>query len=123
MVEGRTLLREAYGMTTIKATCPSCGEVELTGDDIELMVCPSAPMSYYAFHCPTCSDRVRKPADDHIVSLLISGGVEAITWEIPAEAFEIHAGPQLSYDDLLDFALWLGMSDELAALADAPLPR
>jgi predicted RNA-binding Zn-ribbon protein involved in translation (DUF1610 family) len=117
------LAREADRMTTIKATCPSCGEVELTGDDIELMVCPSAPLSYYAFQCPSCADRVRKPADDHIVSLLISGGVDALTWEIPAEAMEVHAGAQLSYDDLLDFALWLGMSDDLARLADSPAHR
>jgi predicted RNA-binding Zn-ribbon protein involved in translation (DUF1610 family) len=107
-------------MTTIKATCPACGEVEMTGDDIELMVCPSAPLSYYAFRCPSCTDRIRKPADDHIVSLLISGGVQATVWDIPAEALEVHAGPALGYDDLLDFGLWLGMGDDLARLAAAP---
>lgn len=106
-------------MTTIKTTCPGCGEVELAGDGIKLMVCPSAPLSYYTFVCPRCTDRVRKPADDRIVSLLISGGVHATTWEIPAEALEMHAGPRLGYDDLLDFALWLGMADDLARLAAA----
>ncbi len=108
-------------MTTIKATCPSCGEVEMTGDDIELMVCPSAPLSYYAFVCPGCLDKIRKPADDHIVSLLISGGVEAMVWDVPAEAFEAKAGPALSYDDLIDFGLWLGMADDLARVAAEPV--
>lgn len=108
-------------MTTIKATCPACGEVELTSADIELLVCPSAPMSHYAFVCPSCTDRIRKPADDHIVSLLISGGVRPTTWDVPAEALEVHAGPRLGYDDLLDFALWLGMADDLARLAAQPV--
>lgn len=108
-------------MTTIKATCPSCGEVELTERDIELKVCSSAPLSYYSFACPACSDRIRKPADDHIVSLLISGGVEALVWEVPAEALEAKSGPVLTYDDLLDFVLWLGMADDLARAAAQPV--
>jgi hypothetical protein len=101
-------------MTLIKASCPSCGEVELTPADVALMVCSHAPLSYYAFHCSGCDTEVRKPADDHVVSLLVSGGVPATVWEIPAEALEPRRGPALSYDDLLDFALGLGDTDLLA---------
>jgi hypothetical protein len=107
-------------MTTIKASCPTCGEVELTPPDVRLMVCTAAPLSYYAFDCPTCLSEIRKPADDHVVSLLVSGGVPAQVWELPAEAAEHKAGPPLSYDDLLDFALHLGSTDLLAELAAAP---
>ncbi len=106
-------------MTTIKATCPACGEVELTVADVSLQVCSHAPLSFYAFTCPGCRDEVRKPADEHVVSLLVSGGVAAEVWEVPAEALEPKAGPTLSYDDLLDFALQLGCSDLLAAAAGA----
>ena len=106
-------------MTTIKASCPTCGSVELTPADLSLMVCSHAPLSYYSFHCPECSDEVRKPADDHVVSLLISGGVPAIVWDLPAEALEEKAGPALSYDDLLDFVLHLGTEDNLAEIAGA----
>lgn len=106
-------------MTTIKASCPSCGDVELTPADVSLMVCSHPPLSYYAFHCPTCTDEVRKPADDHVVSLLVSGGVAASVWELPAEVLEQKDGPRLSYDDLLDFALQLGATDLLAAAAGA----
>ena len=95
-------------VTTIKASCPTCGEVELTSADITLRVCNHAPLSYYSFECPTCEDEIRKPADDHIVSLLMSGGVKAQVWEIPAEALEPKPGPALGYDDLLDFVLQLG---------------
>ena len=106
-------------MTTIKASCPSCGEVELTRTDVSLMVCSHAPLSYYCFSCPSCADEVRKPADDHVVSLLVSGGVPAKVWDLPAEALELHHGPTLTYDDLLDFALGLGQSDLLAGFAGA----
>ena len=106
-------------MTTIKASCPTCGEVELTPADVSLMVCSHAPLSYYAFTCKTCMDEIRKPADDHVVSLLVSGGVPAQVCELPAEALEEHTGPRLSYDDLLDFALHLGSTDLLAVAAGA----
>ncbi|HET7529881.1 MAG TPA: hypothetical protein VFJ98_02870 [Mycobacteriales bacterium] len=110
-------------MTTIKASCPTCGEVELTSSDITLRVCNHAPLSYYAFICPGCRDEVRKPADDHIVSLLMSGGVRAQVWEVPAEALEPKPGPSLNYDDLLDFVLQLGRDDMLAARATAGAHR
>lgn len=106
-------------MTTIKASCPTCGEVELTSKDIALRVCSHAPLSYYAFDCPKCRDEVRKPADDHIISLLMSGGVRAQVWEVPPEALEPKAGPNLTYDDLLDFVLHLSREDGLAAHATA----
>ena len=108
-------------MTTIKASCPTCGEVELKPADLSLMVCSHAPLSYYAFCCPSCLDEVRKPADDHVVSLLISGGVPATVWDVPGEALERKPGPRLDYDDLLDFALQLGTTDLLAAAAGAPV--
>jgi hypothetical protein len=104
-------------MTTIKASCPSCGEVELTSEDIRLRVCNHGPLSYYTFTCPACVEEIRKPADDHIVSLLMSGGVHAEVWDVPAEALEPRSGDALGYDDLLDFLLQLSRDDLLAARA------
>lgn len=98
-------------MTTIRATCPTCGEVELTPDDIELRVCTHAPASYYEFNCPLCSDAIQKPADDRVVQLLISGGVSATVWELPDEVQELHEGPQFTFDDLLDFHMLLEESN------------
>jgi hypothetical protein len=114
---GRGAPTEGPAVTTIKASCPGCGEIELTSDDVTLMVCSHAPLSYYTFTCPRCVDDVRKPADDHVVSLLMSGGVRAVVWEVPAEALERHDGPVIGYDDVLDFALQLSRTDNLAALA------
>lgn len=98
-------------MTTIKATCPRCGEVELTPEDIELRVCNFAPASYYTFDCPVCLEQVQKPADDRVIQLLISGGVHAVVWELPREMCESHDGPPLTHDDLLDLHLLLEEPD------------
>jgi len=98
-------------VTTIKATCPGCAEVELTPDDIELRVCTHAPASYYVFRCPLCRSDVQKPADDRVIQLLISGGVRALVWELPGEVLETHDGPALTHDDLLDFHLLLEQSN------------
>jgi predicted RNA-binding Zn-ribbon protein involved in translation (DUF1610 family) len=115
--------RRAVGVTTIKASCPGCGEVELTSNDITLRVASHAPLSYYQFTCPGCTEAIRKPADDHIISLLMSGGVRAEVWEVPAEALEPKGGPELTYDDLLDFVIGLNRDDMLAARATTAAHR
>jgi len=53
----------------------------------------------------------------------MSGGVRAVVWEVPGEALEVHDGPALTYDDLLDFALHLGVTDLLAQPASYPVNR
>ena len=93
-------------MTTIKATCPACGEVGLTPGDIELRASsdPDDGSSFYAFTCPSCTSRVRKPADSRVVRLLASGGVELRELGPPPRRLsERFAGPRFTYDDLLDF--------------------
>jgi len=103
-------------MTTIKASCPVCGDVELRPAQLRLVVCNRTEWSYYAFQCSTCADEVRKPADDEVVALLVSGGVVAERWTIPAEALEQRVGAVISYDDILDFALALDRVDLVAAV-------
>ncbi|MFZ0158049.1 MAG: hypothetical protein WAL50_03380 [Kineosporiaceae bacterium] len=109
-------------MTTIKASCPSCGDVELTPPQVRLVVCSVRAWSYYAFTCGSCLDEVRKPAGRDVVALLVSGGVIAEPWAVPAEALEEHTGPTLCYDDVLDFALWLDHADLVAAAAAGGRP-
>jgi hypothetical protein len=103
-------------VTTIKTSCPVCGDVELTPAQMRLVVCNQVDRSFYAFSCTTCRDEIRKPADEEVVALLVSGGVIAERWEIPAEALEEHLGPRISYDDVLDFALQLERVDRVAAI-------
>jgi predicted RNA-binding Zn-ribbon protein involved in translation (DUF1610 family) len=100
-------------MTTIKATCPTCGEVSLTPVDIELRVDRGEPSdSSYAFTCPSCLSQVRKPADERIVRLLVGGGVSMVEVD-SSPRFD---WPPLTHDDLLDFHMLLqgdGWFDQL----------
>ena len=41
-------------MTTIKASCPTCGDVELTVGDVTVRVCAADNSGSYAFQCPMC---------------------------------------------------------------------
>lgn len=105
-------------MTTIKASCPTCGDVTLTPDDVRLVVCTVPSWSFYAFGCPECEDEVRKAATDDVVRLLRSGGILPEPWVVPAEALEERAGPALAWDDVLDFTLALG-GDDVDLVAEA----
>ncbi len=106
-------------MTSIKASCPECGDVRLTATQVRLVVCTVREWSYYAFTCSGCAVEVRKPAGEEVVRLLRTGGVLVETWTVPAEALEEREGPAIAWDDLLDFALWLGSADHVAAAAAA----
>lgn len=90
-------------MATIRATCPACGDVDLTVPQISALVCVTTNEGSYAFQCPECRLSVSKPAERRVVDLLVSAGVELAVWEVPAELREPHAGPPISYDDLLAF--------------------
>ncbi|MEU8138997.1 hypothetical protein [Streptodolium elevatio] len=63
-------------MATFTARCPVCGRVELTADQLRLVVRPGK--SFYVFRCPGCDDSVRRPAGEKIVELLSDGGVASM---------------------------------------------
>jgi hypothetical protein len=90
-------------MTTIKATCPDCGEVDLTADDILLRIGAGEGSNTYGFSCPRCAEFVEKPADERVIRLLLSGGVMPMLVHVPAEALEPRSGPPINHDDLLSF--------------------
>ena len=101
-------------MTRIRASCPSCGEVDLRPDDVVLHVvrAPDGVVSdgsEYRFHCPSCADEVAKPADERIAQLLATGGVAVAETvpELPPHPEMPGDGPALTHDDLLDLHLTL----------------
>lgn len=96
-------------MVIIKATCPACGEVDLTGDQVKLHIGVDADPDSYSFECPSCLAEVRKPADSRVVQLLLSGGVavEDGSGEL-ARVRRQHPtsprrAPAITYDDLLEW--------------------
>ncbi len=107
-------------MTRIRASCPSCGEVDLRPADLTLTIVRDADGqvadgSAYRFRCPACTHVVAKPADARIADLLRTGGVEAEEFEPANEDADQRPphpelppdGPRLTHDDLLDLHLLL----------------
>ncbi|HZD16882.1 MAG TPA: hypothetical protein VE669_01950 [Actinomycetota bacterium] len=106
-------------MTTIRTTCPRCGEVDMGPESILLLVTRGGREGTYRFTCPTCMDDVEKRADRKIVALLVSAGVDvagrggggtAELFEDPGDEVTdedprgpLPAGPPFSIDDLIDF--------------------
>jgi len=95
-------------VTTIRANCPSCGDVQLRAGDLTVRVCSDDEQGSYAFRCPACELAVAKEASKRIVDLLVSSGVRMEVWRLPAELAEPHQGPPITPDDLLDFHLLIG---------------
>jgi len=70
-------------MTTIRTTCETCGDVELTTSDIALELAGSGDEGTYRFACPSCFAIQRRPASQRVVSILLATGV----------AYEVVVGP------------------------------
>jgi hypothetical protein len=103
-------------MTTIRTTCPRCGEVDMGPEAISLSVRASGREGSYRFTCPRCDDPVEKRADRKIVALLVSAGVdleprgglgpetESLFDQEPVEPLErAPAGPAFTIDDVIEF--------------------
>jgi hypothetical protein len=103
-------------MATIRASCETCGDVEVTSDDVTVRVCRDDSAGTYSFTCPTCSVVVVKGAEAHIVELLVTSGVRLVTWSLPQELHEPRAGKPIDHDDLLDFHTLLQSDDWMDAL-------
>ncbi len=90
-------------MATVRASCPTCGDVELTTREVQVQVCSATDEGTYSFLCPSCRLIVNKPAEPRVVELLVSAGVRLVNWDMPAELSEAKYGPAINYDDLLAF--------------------
>jgi len=105
-------------MTTIRTTCPRCGEVDMGPESILLSVRSNGREGSYRFTCPECEDAVEKRADRKIVALLVSAGVDVAGRgtmtetdagprqdELPIEdpRGPLPQGPAFSIDDVIDF--------------------
>ncbi len=63
-------------MATIRATCTTCGDVELGTADVRVRVEPSRHEGTYSFMCPRCGTVVVKTAQPRTIDLLLASGVE-----------------------------------------------
>jgi predicted RNA-binding Zn-ribbon protein involved in translation (DUF1610 family) len=115
-------------MTTIRTTCPRCGEVDMGPESILLSVMQGGREGTYRFTCPTCSNAVEKRADRKIVALLVSAGVDVARREDveprteplfdeqderPDPRGPLADAPALTIDDLIDFHFRLQNDDAI----------
>lgn len=110
-------------MAMIRASCPTCGDVELTTRDVRVLLCSTTYESSYAFQCPSCRLAVAKPAEPRVVDVLLASGIALTVWHMPAELDESHTGAPISYDDLLEFHFQLRSGGSLESLLAAGSAR
>jgi predicted RNA-binding Zn-ribbon protein involved in translation (DUF1610 family) len=106
-------------VATVRATCPACGDVDLSTAGVQVQVCISTSVAAYSFQCPVCHVMVNRPANAHVVEALTQVGVRIVHWGLPAELSEPKIGPPITHDDLLSFHLALrddSWQEELAGM-------
>lgn len=103
-------------MAVIRASCPDCGDVELTTDQVRVVLCSTNNQGSYTFQCPSCLLVVNKAAQSRVVDILLASGVALAIWRMPAELDEPRTGPPISHDDLLAFHFDLERSDCMTEL-------
>ena len=112
-------------MATIRANCPTCGQVDLPAEEISLEVAGDGERGRYAFACPDCGADIARAADRKVVGLLLAAGAtshdaEAPAMELPAEDRNPCPGaPAFTLDDVIDLHFLLQedawLAEELAA--------
>ena len=114
-------------MTTVRAQCPACGDVQLQIDDLTVRVCsdeddaervPLPVPGMRADGAPRGEPADRRPAR--------VGRRAARAWRWPAELAEPPAGPPLTPDDLLDLHVLLeddNWFEQLVALVRRTTPE
>lgn len=90
-------------MATIRASCPDCGDVEFTSEDVQVRVSGSDGSGTYAFHCPSCQVTVVKAAEARTIDLLVASGVEQVQDPVAVDVEGRPGGEPLNHDDLLRF--------------------
>jgi hypothetical protein len=67
--------RKKHFMTTIRTSCPICGDVELAPSDLSLQLEAVTGVGTYHFECPHCEQVQARPANHRVVSILLATGV------------------------------------------------
>lgn len=62
-------------MTTIKTTCPACGDVMLGIEALRLLLTPNEHEAEYTFECPLCAVHRTRSAGPRVIMVLLAAGV------------------------------------------------
>jgi len=111
-------------MATIRATCHTCGDVELTTTDVSVWVNAIDHKGTYSFECPECRATVVKPAEPRTIDLLLASGV-AYELSVPAcdSTGATSVDGPISREELIGFQELLADDERVwAALESAESP-
>jgi hypothetical protein len=87
--------------TTVKVSCRRCGELVVDAHAVRVTRA-SQGAGMFLFNCPSCTRDVWQEADPATLLLLRSVGVGLVDGLAPLELVEPHAGPSISWDEVLD---------------------
>ena len=89
----------------VRASCPTCHEVEVSGETFTIRGCIETMRSMYRFRCPSCSSWTVKEAGPGVIALLLRAGARVERWRQPLELDERpdRTVAPLTEDDLIDF--------------------
>ena len=93
-------------MSIIHASCKDCGNVELHGHEVALIIDIRKYSYRYAFECPDCFEITSREAPVQLVEILEP--VASVVYLPALEMLEEKSGPPINHDDVLAFAnaLW-----------------
>ena len=88
----------------VGVSCPSCGRIDLSVDDITVRCCDDTLEHSYRFRCPLCATSTVKYASESVLALLVRAGAAVERWRLPRELHERidHVTP-ISHDDVINF--------------------
>lgn len=90
----------------VRVQCPGCGPVVAPADEFRCELEAAGGRGICELRCPVCSAMLIVPAQADAVETMRRGGAGPLP-VAPFELLEPHAGPPLSWDDVLDFKLAL----------------
>lgn len=90
-------------MAKVRATCETCGDIELTIDGVNVRICREDGEGTYLFDCPQCNRGHEKDASRRTLDLLVASGASVVFWSVPVETTVTPDLGPLTHDDLLDF--------------------
>lgn len=89
----------------IRVECPWCGSLVLPPGAVRCSPGRGGNLGLCEFTCPICFRLVLMPTAESGMEAVRRVGVSELAGTIPWELLEPHAGPPLSWDELLDLHL------------------
>ena len=109
----------------VRVACDRCGAVRVALSRVILRECVDNDRWSCCFRCPICMfARIHETSDRASVELLVAIGVRVERWQLPSEPNErLLVGPPFTWDDVLDFHLFLARDDWYSVLLPEPTRR